>query len=505
LKSKRIFFTIAALLFLFLPISFFYSQENIVFQRYQITKIDYDIHGNTRVFPLTQAVPIDQKQVFPDKEKFEAYLEDLELQFQNQRVFESSKIDVEFQEADPNGIIPVKLIIHTVDTWNIIVLPKPGFDSNSGFELKLKLKNYNFLGSMQVLNSDIAYSVDNDQKSSLSTDLNFNLPFLFKGYTLFWDNDFSATLPLNEKPELDFTTGLKIEIPFTFTKVIFGFDQSLNINDRNSNKVLYEDDPYYFQEKLYSYIPFTLVTFSQIGDLVWTPDASVYTNLSATGMHNDDLKAPVIAWGHSLSLGRVNWFGNFRRGFNIDVNNTYSYNFGTKAPVAVSISSTVSGYSSFFDRFGIYSQLYDFYNFDNSISTDIGSSLRGILNDRVSSDTAFALNFDIPIKILHADFLEATGVNWTRMIGFEMQVSPFFDMMLTHDAITGRYFSFKDGWYSGGFEMIVYPTKMRSLYARISVGYDLGEMIKNGGKLPAIAERDGSSTHEYFFGIGLQY
>jgi len=44
----------------------------------------------------------------------------------------------------------------------------------------------------------------------------------------------------------------------------------------------------------------------------------------------------------------------------------------------------------------------------------------------------------------------------------EMQVSPFFDMMLTHDTITGRYYSFKDGWYSGGFEMIIYPMKMRN-------------------------------------------
>ena len=78
-------------------------------------------------------------------------------------------------------------------------------------------------------------------------------------------------------------------------------------------------------------------------------------------------------------------------------------------------------------------------------------------------------------------------------------------MMLTHDTITGRYYSFKDGWYSGGFELIVYPMRMRSLYARISAGYDLAELIKSGGKLPDRAERDGSITHEYFFGIGLQY
>jgi hypothetical protein len=213
----------------------------------------------------------------------------------------------------------------------------------------------------------------------------------------------------------------------------------------------------------------------------------------------------VVSWGHSLSLGRINWIGNFRRGFNMNLSNTYSYNFDTKAPFAISIDSTLSGYSSFFDRFGIYSQIKGFYNFNNKISTDIGNSIRGILDDRISSDTAFSLNIDIPVKVLHADFYEATGVKWTRLIGFEMQISPFFDMMLTHDTDTGRYYSFKDGWYSGGFEMIIYPLKMRSLYIRFSAGYDLAEMIKNGGTLPDQAEHDGSETKEYFFGLGLQY
>jgi len=504
LINRPFFFTTAALIGIFLSISFCYSQETTIGQSYQITSVEYDIKGSTRLFPLTKAVPIDQKKIFPDKIKFDAYIKDIELQFQNQRVFESTKIDTEFSEAGNNSIVSVKLIIHTVDTWNIIVLPKPGFDSNKGFELKLKLKNYNFLGSMQVLDGDLSYTLDNQQKSEFSTNLNFNIPFSYKGYALSWNNELSATFPLNEKPEYNFKTGLNIEIPIAFTKIVFGFDQALIINDRNAT-ALYLDDPYYFQERMYSRIPITLVKFSQIGDLVWAPETAIRTNLAVGGIHHSDLQGPEVTWGHSLSLGRVNWFGNFRQGFNSSLSNSYTYNFFTKNQISTRIDGTVTGYSSFFDRFGIYSQLIGFYNFNNSISSSIGNSIRGILNDRISSDTAFSLNLDLPVKVLHADFLEATGVKWTRLIGFEAQLSPFFDMMLTHDTVTGRYYSFKDGWYSGGFEIIIYPVKMRSLYARISAGYDLEEMIKNGGKLPDRAERDGCLTHEYFFGLGLQY
>ncbi len=103
------------------------------------------------------------------------------------------------------------------------------------------------------------------------------------------------------------------------------------------------------------------------------------------------------------------------------------------------------------------------------------------------------------------DFLEVTGVSWTRYIGFEMQASPFFDMALTHDAVTGRYFDLDDGWYSGGMEIIVFPKKMRSIYGRISVGFDLAELAVNGGQLSGVTERDGKSLRELLIGIGLHY
>ena len=81
---------------------------------------------------------------------------------------------------------------------------------------------------------------------------------------------------------------------------------------------------------------------------------------------------------------------------------------------------------------------------------------------------------------------------------------PFLDIALVHDNKTGRYYHPADGWYAGGMEVIVYPEKMRSIYVRASVGFEMRE-LKNLSGLSGSASRDGSSITEVFIGIGLHY
>jgi len=78
-------------------------------------------------------------------------------------------------------------------------------------------------------------------------------------------------------------------------------------------------------------------------------------------------------------------------------------------------------------------------------------------------------------------------------------------MALTRDSETGRLYNPADGWYSGGMELIVYPMKMRSIYGRIMAGFDIPEVLNNGGDTGARAERDDSAVRELFIGIGLHY
>jgi len=473
--------------------------------RYRIVSVDYDIHGQTREYALSLAVPVDTKTVFIGKAGFDSYITDLNTLFVNERVLDSVRLDTLFGEASDDGIVPVQLVVHTVDTWNIIALPYPKYDSNSGFQMKLKLKDYNFLGSMQVLTGDIVYEVDNAGKSTFATNVDFGLPFKYLDHDFEWKNDISLSFPVDEVPNLNFSTGLAVEIPVGFSTLNVGLTQSLLVNDRDDDDMLYAEDPCYAREKLAASLPIKLYGFERLGELDWTPNTSVTANWSTNGIHHDDLKGPRFNWGHSIGAGRVDWHGNFRQGASYSVSNDYSLNLHTLEPLTVSLSTEVAGYASFFERFGISSRLTGFYNFHDKLSTSAADNLRGILNDRISTDTAFTLNLDLPVKVLYANFYEITGVSWTRFIGFEMHASPFFDMAVTHDGKSEKYFSLEDGWYSGGMEIIVYPMKMRSIYARVSVGYDLGELSGNGWNTAAKAVRDDRNLNEYTLGIGLFY
>ncbi|HHU37060.1 MAG TPA: hypothetical protein GXZ47_07510 [Treponema sp.] len=490
----------------FLSFSFFLFLSIVLFSEtgYKIDSVEYNITGATRVHPLKNAIKIDKKKTFSNHEVFELYLIDLNIQFNNLRVFESAKVEAEYGIPNEENIIPVHLIVTTEDTVNIIALPKPGFDSNTGFEFKIKLKNYNFFGSMRELDSDINYEHDENGNHSFSGAVSFAIPFEYRGYSFSWDISSSLTLPLGDPVIYDFSTGLDMEIPFTFFDLHVGFVQSIAINDRDDDKVFYEDDNVYFTEKIYVNLPITLAKIGSNGEIVWKPQVSFSANWDFDTIQADDLKGPVFSIGHALSAGRIDWQKNFRNGFSAEIGNTYEFNFHKDKDPEIQFIAMVQGHTSFFDRIGLSSRLTAFYNLCGYISEDQGNKLRGILDKRINTNTATFLNIDIPVRIMRVDFKEITGISWTKYISFEMQVSPFFDMALTHDYERNSYYKLDDGWYSGGLELIVYPLKMRSIYARASVGFDLAEVISSG-KLSGYSERDGKSIREIFVGIGLYY
>ncbi len=490
-----------ALIAAFLCVSFISANEAV---GYKITDVKYDITGSTREYALKLAVDVDKKTVFPTIELMDAYIADLGVRLANIRIFEETKVTATYGTPDTSGITPVSVTMKTIDTVNIIILPKPSFDSNTGFLMKLKLKNYNFLGSMRELDADISYEYDENERQVFEGTFSFSIPFMAMGYEMVWDITSTLKIPVGEDPEYKLSTGIDVTYPLPFADMHFGIVQSLSINARNSDNILYEDDRLFFTEKVYANLPIELYKHRYFGEVYWTPEVSISANWSPEGITANDLKGPDLVVSHSISVGRVDWVQNFRHGASVRITNKYTHDFTLDSESYASISGTVQGYYSFFDRIGVASQAHAFYNFSDYVSEDVGNRLRGILDKRVNTDTAIFFNLDIPVRVIRANFQEISGIDWTKFISFEMQFSPFFDMALTHDLANGTTYSFKDGWYSTGLEVIVYPLKMRSIYVRASVGFDLVELIENG-KLSGNAERDGNSVRELFIGLGLQY
>lgn len=471
---------------------------------YKIDEVVYHVDGSTRIHPLSRAVDIDTKKVFSGRSALDAYIDDLRILFSNQRVLESVDIQTVFGPKNDNGVIPVALHVNVVDTWNIIGMPYPKYDSNTGFQFKLKLKNYNFFGSMQELNSDIVYELSDDGKSSLGTNVEFAIPFAFMDYDLEWTNDFFMEFPMNEVPEFKYTTGLSFERSLGSYLLQFALDHTTAINPRSDDELL-KDDPLYFTEKFSVGLPIVLAKLDYFGDVSWTPSMAFTTNWSPDGVHFEDLKGPVYSLSHSLSAGRVDWVGNFRKGASASISNSWGWNFHYNDGVRPDIQLELKGYSSFMDRLGLTSRIAFYQAFYDTTNDKIAEQLRGIANDRIDTDSAIMLNIDMPVRVMRVNFHEITGVSWTKYISYEMHASPFFDMALTRDSETGRLYNPADGWYSGGMELIVYPMKMRSIYGRIMAGFDIPEVLNNGGDTGAKAERDDSAVRELFIGIGLHY
>jgi len=505
-------------------------------QRYQIAAVNYDIKGMTRKYPLSQAVPIDTDRVFDSEEEMLRYLTELEQQFKNIRAIQSIQIGTDYGAPNHEAVIPVTLTIAITDTWNFIVLPYPSFDSNSGFQLKLKMQDFNFVGTLQPLKADIVYRSTETNQQIFSSSINFGLPFKAGPFNLLWDNSFQIVYAYKEAPKIDIATGLTASVKLhKRVSLIFGLLPELAINDRTSSQMsladasreggysgalpleqteeqkypsgvgsLYPQDRYYFKTTVFARAPVLITEVKNFGSLVWTPFMSLAGNWAFDGIQAEELKKWTFNWGHSLSLSKVNWEANFRKGLSFSFGNIYTYQFYSKRKMNIGFAASLSGYYPFINRVGIYGRTQFFYHLFGGTSMQAGAALRGILNKRVKTDTAFTFNLDIPIRIATLDFEAITGVAWTRFFNCDIQLVPFLDIALVHDSKTGRYYHPADGWYAGGMEVIVYPEKMRSIYVRASVGFDLRE-LKNLSGLSGSASRDGSSITEVFIGIGLHY
>ena len=209
-----------------------------VTQNYRITAVHYNIKGLTRKYPLSQAVPVDTDRIFTSEEALLHYLDDLKQQFKNIRVIQSVKIDREYGDTDEYAVIPVVLTIAITDTWNFIAVPYPSFDSNSGFQLKLKMQDFNFAGTLQPLKADIVYRSTETDNQIISSSFDFSLPFKAGVFNLLWDNRFQIVSAFDKFPKINIGTGLEASHKFNkHVSLVFGLSSELAINDRSSSQI----------------------------------------------------------------------------------------------------------------------------------------------------------------------------------------------------------------------------------------------------------------------------
>ncbi|MDR2144058.1 MAG: hypothetical protein LBP29_06790, partial [Treponema sp.] len=127
---------------------------------YVISGFDFSVKGRTRPFAIINNGEFRAGEEIRGLANLEKYVKDKTQLLVNQRVLEKAGIEYTLSDPGDDGKIPVRLFISVEDTWNIIAVPYPKYDTNSGFELIIKARDYNFFGTMSALRLDLGYKYD---------------------------------------------------------------------------------------------------------------------------------------------------------------------------------------------------------------------------------------------------------------------------------------------------------------------------------------------------------
>ncbi|GHU16597.1 hypothetical protein FACS1894163_06210 [Spirochaetia bacterium] len=511
---------------------------------YKIRKIDFDISGpkfstgRSRPFALLNNGEFQEGERITGQENLEKFrLQKIQL-LMNQRVLESVDIQYELGEAEADGAVPVDLLVIVRDSLNIIALPYPKIDTNSGLELTLKARDYNFLGTMNPLRVDLGYTRDENGKNSFNFIIDSDTPFKAFGFNwnLNFDHDFAWRPDEDSGHELYYknTTGIAMELPVGFTTATFGFEEAFIVNENNTGNSNYDpgrDRAYenYASSELYvSWKIPTPLAVGPFGRLTYTPKLAGKVNYGLGEEIGYLQRGPSLSLSHSLGFGRINWIQNYRSGLEASLSNDNSYNFSRDdfdKSFTVSTAISATGHLPVTERFGMsgklqYRQWWGWSNdeFDRQITTDpnappgtaydsyphnsngaAGDVLRGIRNKDIKADWMISLNLDFPLRVWQ---FRPSQKPWMRYFNFEMHLSPILDMAIlsSPDPETAPF------QIAGGIEVVVFPAIMRSLYIRASLGYNLREVFATGFASGSSFNKLLSTEYaEFFFGLGHHY
>ena len=471
---------------------------------YVINSFVFNVDGITRPFALINAAGLAAGEEITGLSNLESYIQNKQQLLYNERVLESARIEYSIGQIRQDGKYPVDLVIYVKDTWNIIAIPYPKYNSNTGFELILKARDYNFLGTMNSLRLDLGYRHDEKGRDFFTSMLDSGIPFRALGLDWFFDFDnyFDYRPDMGEPFYFKNITGLSVGIPIGPTTLNLSFDESLFINEENSDvyKPVHGD----FQKLYMSSNPSiswgipTGLEIGSYGGLSYTPW------VSATFNHEfpqwplpEPRKYPSLSFGHSLGFGRIDWIGNFLKGYSASISNSFGYSFynlkNGSNPLTIDYNIRGTGHFTVTDNFGISSRLI-FRQWIFTTSTSAGNVLRGVLDNDITADYMLSLNLDLNFRVLKFRPSEWFNSSKWRLFDFDLHLVPIMDAALSHNPESGTVLGFNRLNLTGGFELIVFPNFFRSLFLRASIATDIYEIL-------AYKKRN----MELFIGMELHY
>jgi hypothetical protein len=392
-----------------------------------ISSVDFEITGMTRESALRNflsiAPALREGLEFSTIDQLGAFLDRKRQDLVNARVFKSVQVkDVSGEIED--GKVPHAVTIEVVDAFTFFPLPNITYDSNYGWLPDLETHYDNAFGTMTNWYLDV----------------------------------FFAYLPSAERP-ID-----KISIhPKVSNLVMWGLPFTLDmLFDYNESKTMVDD----VMTSDYSYYKVNAnlsTTFNYSRNMYFRPEligfaCFDYVNYLPSVDINRDYYGLTLT--NTLGLGRVDWIGNFRKGYDASVYATLkALDRNDELGLTGELGTTTAWYLpwGFLNYYGrVHGQVAI-----NDEPTGLGSWLRGISDNSMSGSAGAFLNNTLAIDVLP----------WKGVI--DLQVHPFFDLGLVYP--TSRSFSASaDLRYSAGMDMVIFIDAIANLLLRCTIGMDLG-------------------------------
>ena len=469
-----------------------------------------NVDGKTRTYLIEDICKLKTGEKIKGLSGLEQYINEKKQLLENERVFED--INVEYSTGrKKNGEYPVDITISVKDSHNNVLYPRPKYSSKTGYDIRLKMRDYNFLGTLQSLKMDLGYIYDQFQRRYflfiLDTSAAFNI-FDLK-WNLNFINEFQYRPDLERVFYYGNTTGLSVNLPVKSTNLLVGLNESFYINLENEDKYkpLYGDTQEGFFISNNPYMEWKIPTgieIGNLGELYYTPYISFIYNLEFSRWPLDDIKKyPELDFGYSVGFDNINWINNFRKGSEIIIDNGYEYSFRSKKynQRALDINIAFTAINHFIlknDLLGISFRFQFRHWFYSFVYEEAGDALRGIKDDELFANSMISLNLDFPVKIIEFRPSKWYKNEKLKIIDLDLHLSPIIDIAFFKHP-ENQIINMKNILLTGGIEALVFPLKFRAFTLRASFGYNFSEILfKN--QMPAL-----SSKYEIFIGAELFY
>lgn len=404
---------------------------------YRIIAENYAITGRTRQNVIENILGSSVGTEFDSQEAVSLFAADRKRKLDNLRAFKDSSVTILYEE-ETDGLIPVSLKVSITDGSAFLPFPFAFYNSNQGFLCGAMANVPNVSGTLQNLLFMGLYSAPPNEDNKLQwAEPNFLLVGNWSNIRL---NPLLFTLSgsvMRMNRQIEYLG--KSQNKFLALILSGRIGAELPITDILSAKTSVR----------YSYSPKHTIEYVRDESLLpYGPiDSTVGTNLGFT-------------------VKSLNWEGNFRRGYKIDVTGGIETTYPSFASQQTSVDgeAEVSVYYLASSRFNPQARL-SFFGKSHLPQLDSGFRVRGIRNGELRGNAGVYLNTGLQIQLL-------------KFSSMEIHFTPCFDavFLYTHNTSTRPY----DLGLAAGGELLVFLNSLKSLPMKLGVGFDLRPEDKNG-------------------------